>query len=463
MTNGPPMVGVAGTRSGSGKTLLTLALMEHYRRRGVTVQPFKVGPDHIDPLFHRAWTNRPSPALDGVFADPDGKKRTEARVGRGAGIWVVEGVMGLFDGPEGDRGTTASTADVFRTLGIPYLLVTDARGRSQSVAAELKGYLDAAPRLTCLGVVVNHLHGERHRRLVERALARRLDVPVLGGLEHREDLQVSTRHLGLHSGELEKRISTLRERVREAMLPRLSWDRVSLPAPRSSTGNGAVPGDDQDGDPALIGLARDEAFQFYYPDNLRRLRAAGAEFRSVSPCRDARLPEGLDGLYLGGGYPEEHAAKLSGNRSFMQDLRERLRDGLPVLAECGGLMYLAESLTRDGSRHGMVGWFPVAVEMIDRPAALGYVRGETRRATPLGPAGTALVGHEFHYSRVRTSGSLDGALALEEGTGLGEGRDGLVRGSAWGSYAHLYFGATPDLAEGWVARCRRGFGVIQPG
>lgn len=458
------MVGVAGTRSGSGKTLLALALMEHYRRRGTTVQPFKVGPDHIDPLFHRAWTDRPSPALDGVYADPGEMSRIVARFGTGAGVGVVEGVMGFFDGREGASGTTGSTAEVFGSLGIPYVLVTDGRGRSQSVAAELKGYLDSKPDLTCLGVVVNHLYGERHRRLVEGALARRLDVPVLGCLEHREGLQVPTRHLGLHSGELQDRVRTLRDRVRDTLLPALNLERAPLPAARSVPPGGPPGGTDRQEETVTIGLARDRAFQFYYPENLRRLRAAGAELRPVSPCRDERLPEDLDGLYLGGGYPEEHAGILSENRSFMQDLRERLAEGLPVLAECGGLMYLGRSLARDGETRRMAGWFPLEVEMTERPAALGYVRGTTRRESPLGPAGTSLVGHEFHYSRVRASDSLEPILDLEEGSGLGRGRDGLVRGNVWGSYAHLYFGTTPQLASRWVELCRRGrAGVMCPG
>lgn len=450
-----PLVGVAGTRSGSGKTLLALALMEHYQDEGHVVQPFKVGPDHIDPLYHRALTGRVSPALDGVYSSRDDLEAVVSDFGNDAGIGVVEGVMGLYDGRHTQGGTRGSTAEVFGALEIPFLLVTDARGRAQSVAAELNGFLEYGGELDCRGVVVNHLHGERHRTIVETTLERRLSVPVFGCLCHVDALKVPTRHLGLHSGDLERRMETLRERIRERLLPSLRMGRGELPSARSVRGASFEDGQTQrKREDPVIGVARDPAFQFYYPRNLRLLREAGARLRSVSPCDDDGLPADLDGLYLGGGYPEEHLKTLANNRSFREDLRRQLDAGLPVLAECGGLMYLSRSLQYGENRCDMVGWFPLNVRVTSTPQALGYVEGRTRRDSPLGPAGTRLVGHEFHYSVVETCGPIESVVAFSNGEGLGDGRDGLVRNNAWGSYAHLYFAASPGLASRWVQRCR---------
>lgn len=448
------LLGIAGTESGSGKTLVTMGFIRAFRNRELDVQPFKVGPDFIDPLYHEAMANRPSVNLDRFFMPEATVRETLEEYLGGADLGLVEGVMGLYDGKSGEPGRY-STAELFRELDVPYVLVVNAAGQSHSIAAKIKGFVDYDDRLECLGVVLTRVASDRHDRMLKRAIDGALDLPVLGSLRDRESLRVPSRHLGLDTAFLfDDEEDGLKTSVDESLASELSLpdgfderDSETEDAPGSVYGPPADP-------EAVIGVARDDAFHFYYDYNLRLLREAGARLIPVSPLRDKTLPDRLDGLYIGGGYPEQFAEDLLANRTFIDDLRRRLESGLVTMAECGGLMYLSRQLVdRSGNEHEMVGWFDLTVHQENSFGALGYVEGTSTEGHPFLPPGVTVKGHEFHYSRGSNFGGVVPAVQLEEGTGLrGEGTAGMVKKNTVGSYVHWHFGAARRLADGFVGR-----------
>ncbi|MCL2457396.1 MAG: cobyrinate a,c-diamide synthase [Desulfobulbus sp.] len=445
---GPALL-VAGTHSGCGKTTVALGVMAALARRGLAVQPFKCGPDFIDPSLHRMVAGRVSRNLDIRMCGVDWVRRTFVRHAQEADVAVIEGVMGLFDGGEGSAATLA------KTLDLPVLLVVDARSAAESVAAVVHGFatLDAGVRL--VGVICNGIGSDRHREMVEEAIGGHCAAPVLGCLPRSEAVTIPSRHLGLHMGEehpltgkgLERLIELIEAHVDLPRLLRLAagWrQEESVPeAPAPTTASGT---------PVRIGLARDAAFCFYYEDNLDLLRAAGAELVLFSPLDDDRLPPGLNGLYLGGGYPELHARRLSDNRAMREQVRAFAESGRPVYGECGGFMYLCRSITDlNGGVFPMAGLYPFAARMQTRLRSLGYRRPQVVRDCLLGPAGTVLHGHEFHYSTIETEvETVPAAYELEAGQPEGF----LAQAATLASYVHLHWGRTPAAAAQLVAACR---------
>jgi cobyrinic acid a,c-diamide synthase len=468
---------VAGVSSGVGKTTVTLGLLEALRRRGLTIQAFKVGPDFIDPGFHARITGRPSYSLDGWMCPRESVLATVARQAAGTDLTLVEGVMGCFDGLDG-RSEEGSTAQVAKWLGAPVILVVDAHAMARSAGAVVVGFERFDPELDLAGVIFNRVAGETHYRWLRQALEGNCRATPLGFLPRRESLALPERHLGLVtvaeeglSGafldelagifeecvDLDRLLSLARSHVVAASAEAM----VGAPHGRTLSESRAHESRDRmSGGPetcARIGVAWDRAFQFYYPANFDLLRAAGATLVFWSPLQDAGLPN-VDALYFGGGYPEVYVAGLSSNQSMLEAVGEFARSGQPVYAECGGLMYLAEALEDEaGDRHRMVGLLPATVRMTRKRLTLGYTEVEVVRNTPLAPAGTVLRGHEFHASRLEeVPASVPRAYTVRMRSSGVPRAEGYLVGRTLMSYVHVHFGSNPRVAEHLVASCRRG-------
>lgn len=433
---------VAGTHSGVGKTSVTLGLIGALARRGLTVQPFKVGPDFIDPLHHTKAAGRASRNLDGWMLDPDTNRACFARASIGADAAVIEGVMGLFDGSEGgsDRG---STAEMTKLLELPVALVIDASAMARSAAALIHGFASFDPELRIAGVILNNVGSEGHAEMIREAVAG--DAPILGAIPRAADLSVPERHLGLHLPHEARR--DYAEQLASLVEAHVDLDRL-LEAAR--TERPAPPVVAVTPEPtAQIGVARDEAFCFYYADNLELLEQAGAELVAFSPIADP-LPAGLDGLYIGGGYPELHAAELAANEAAKQAIRDFAAAGGPIYAECGGLMYLGETLKLEEGSYPMCGVMPFGTKM-PAPLKLAYV--EVNTTGGLFGSGQVARGHLFHHSETAAKPAVDRHHELR--TTRGEvGKEGYAVGNVLASYVHLHLGSQPDLAATFLHRCQ---------
>jgi cobyrinic acid a,c-diamide synthase len=433
-----PRIVVAGTHSGCGKTTIASGLMAALTARGLTVQPFKVGPDFIDPTHHSAICGRMSRNLDPFMMGVEGVRETFARASSGADIAVIEGVMGLYDGIDGTD--VASTADVARILGAPVLLVVDVKGASLSAHAVVRGYLAFGPDLDICGVIFNRIGSPRHRALIEATQS----APVFGWIPRKDELTVESRHLGLTMA-IETGAMAGFGTVVES-----SCDLDGIVAcasgapPLESEGAGGRVSDAC----VRIGIAMDPAFCFYYQDNLDRLAQAGAELIYFSPMADP-LPD-VDGLYLGGGYPELHAEALAA-AGCRRDVASAVEDGMPVYAECGGLAYLTERIVGDDT-YPMAGVLPAETLMTGRIQGLGYVEAMAVGGAPVLSPGHLFRGHEFHYSRLECAADARFAVRLTRGRGIDGGRDGLHEQNVVGGYTHAYF--TDRFAETLVRAAR---------
>lgn len=440
---------VGGSASGVGKTTVTLALLAAFRERGLRVQPFKAGPDFIDPGHHTAVSGVASHTLDAWMVPPDENRRIFWQAARGRDVAVVEGMMGLFDGVYGDRDEGSSAA-LAKMLGLPVVLVVDAGGAVRSAAALVHGFRGFDPALKLAGVVFNRVGGASHLADLRAAVAP-LGVPVFGGLPWQQEATLPERHLGLVTAEetawRPDRVRRLAAQAHEHLdLARLLADtEVPEPSPsRLEARSGARR--------VRVAVARDAAFCFYYRDNLDRLVAAGAELVEVSPLVDGTLPPGTELLYLGGGYPEVYAATLAGNVGMRAAVRDFAAAAGAIYAECGGLMYLAETLrTLDGTMHPMCGALPLAVRMEPRIAALGYVEVEIA----LGGPPLRARGHEFRHSTVEAApASVDTVYAVRDARTGSARREGYRLGGTLASYVHLHFASCPELPARLLAVAR---------
>lgn len=434
---------LAAPHSGSGKTTVASLLCLALRHRGLRVQPFKLGPDYLDPTHLTRAAGVPARNLDSFLLSPERLRTLFARAASAADISVLEGVMGLYDGRD-PASDAHSTADLARLLEAPVVLVIDASGSARTVAAVAQGLRDFGPDLRVVGVILNRVAGERHARLCEVALAQ-IGLPTLGFVSRDEALHLPARHLGLLSAEQASWDAGDALRAANLDLDALlkAADAPALPVPLPS-----VPVSERR---AVIAYAHDEAFHFYYPDALDALRDAGAELVPFSPLRDAGLPPGAGGVLLGGGYPEAHAAELAANVSMRAALRDFAASGRPVVGECGGLMYLAETLEdAHGRVFEMCGVIPYRTRMAPR-LTLGYRDATTLAPSPLAPVDTVLRGHEFHHS-VLTHAPTHPAYVWTDGAGT-RVEEGYARGNVLASYLHLHHGADPALTQRLVGTC----------
>jgi cobyrinic acid a,c-diamide synthase len=447
-----PRVVIGAASSGSGKTTVTVALLAALRARGLRVAAFKCGPDYLDPGYHARAAGAPSHNLDGWMMGREAVLATFARAAAGADVAIVEGVMGLFDGasPTSDVG---STAEIARWLDAPIALVIDASGMGRTAAAVGAGLASFDPRLRVAALVCNRVGSEGHLALLRAAAAA---PPVAGGLPDRPDLGFPERHLGLVTASdaalPETRLAAW-ARLAEAWLDVDALLAAARGAPPLELPAGVAT-------PAAaprcrIGLAHDEAFHFYYEDNLARLAALGATLVRFSPLRDAALPA-VDGLYLGGGYPEEHAPALAANGAMRAAIRVFVASGRPVYAECGGLMALARAIrTRDGREHEAYGILPGVAVLRDGLQALGYAEVTTRAPSLLGPAGVRFRGHQHRFSElVGVPESVPRAYDVAAGgPSAPEGYQPVPNVLA--SYVHAHWASCPSAPAALVAACAR--------
>ncbi len=443
---------VAGTGSGTGKTSLTLALLAALKRRGIKTAAFKVGPDFIDPDLHGLAGGSASHNLDGWMLPEAENRAIFARHAQGARVAVVEGVMGLYDGAD-PLGEAGSSAQMAKLLGLPVLLVVNAEAMVRSLAALALGFERFDPQLTWAGLVANKLGSLNHRDLLARAMEQAPAMPFAGGLLRREEITLPERHLGLITAgegclgpeELDRLADWLEEGLDlEALLARLPEINPPAPAPETTVRGSGV----------RLGVASDRAFCFYYQENLRRLEAAGAELVFFSPLTDSTLPPGLQGLYLGGGYPELHAEKLAGNTTLAWEIARAGRDGMPIYAECGGMMYLGRQLTDlEGRAWPMCGLLPIETRMLGGLRSLGYRQVRFSADTILGPVGSLVRGHEFHYSEM-TRPPGGGVYEIAGGAAAGQAQ-GIWQDNTLASYVHLHFGSNPQSAPSFVNACRQ--------
>jgi cobyrinic acid a,c-diamide synthase len=441
-----PRVVVAGTHSGVGKTTVATGLLAALRRAGHRPASAKVGPDFIDPGYHALASGRPPRNLDAWMCGTSAVLPLAARAADGANVLVVEGVMGMFDGA--NDGTPSSTADLARLLDAPVLLVVDASALSGSVAALVSGYAGFAPDVRVAGVVLNRVGSDGHEVLLREALAP-LGIPVVGALRRDDALTWRDRHLGLVpvaespdavGAALDRLAVAIAERIDLAAVmsvarsaPPLACDDVLLP-PRVVVDTEA---------PVPVAVAAGAAFTFTYQDTLDALVAAGAEPVPFDPRTDPALPEGVAGLIAGGGFPEVHAADLAANEPLLKDLRTRAAGGLPIWAECGGLLWLTERL----DDLPMAGLIPATARMTSK-LTLGYRTARVVEPSPVGPAGAELRGHEFHYSTVEPGGS-----ALELSARWGSRGDGFAGPHLLATYVHVHPGGDPTPVERFVRAC----------
>jgi cobyrinic acid a,c-diamide synthase len=454
---------IAGVATGVGKTSVTLGLLEALRRRGLRVQAFKVGPDFIDPGLHAVATGRASYNLDGWMYGRDAVRACVARQAAHADLAVVEGVMGCFDGIDG-TSEEGSTAQIAKWLHAPVVLVVDAWASARSAAAVVHGFEGFDPALSLAGVIVNRVGGDVHGRMVLDAIAATCRAVPLGAIPRNDALTLPERHLGLVTvaeGVLDAaRLRLLGDAVEHSIdLDRLlSLAREVEPFEESGPGRPESEYRAERCGPASprltrIGVARDAAFQFYYAENLDLLREAGAELHFWSPLGDHELPD-ADGLYLGGGYPELYAPRLAGNAAMRKAVRRFAEAGRPVYAECGGLMYLAETLEdADGVAHPMAGVLPATVRMRPPRMALGYTEVAFTRDTPIGPAGAVARGHEFHYSILDpVPEGIERVYRIAQ-RGAPARAEGYLVGRTLMSYVHLGFASNPELPRAFVTAC----------
>jgi cobyrinic acid a,c-diamide synthase len=459
-----PRLVFGGLSGDSGKTLVALACLLAARERGLAVRAFKKGPDYIDAAWLRWASGAPARNLDTFLAGADRAAGSFARhavrqaSGPIAALNVIEGNRGVFDGM--DAQGTHSTAVLARLLRAPVVLVLNARKMTATAAALVRGCQAVDPDLSIAGVILNQVAGRRHADVAKEAIERSCGVPVLGVIPRLHDADVLPgRHLGLvppleHSG-----IAQAADALLRIAREHLDVDRLLACAAAAPEADGTAQPDEGErlhGAPPAsitIGYVSDSAFSFYYPENLEALEARGATLAPLSSVAGLPVPPGLSALYIGGGFPETHAAAIAANRPFLDSLRAAAVRGVPIFAECGGLMLLADAVTWQGRRHAMAGVLPVEVEMCDAPQGHGYVLLSVDRPNPFFPVGLEIRAHEFHYSRI--AGMLpETACAVLRGTGCGNGRDALAVNRVWASYAHLHAAGVPAWADGMIQAAR---------
>ena len=452
-----PRLLIGGVHSGVGKSTITLALVAALRRQGLTVQTFKVGPDYLDPGHLARVSGRPCYNLDSWMSDPDYLRDLFVKVSADADISLVEGVMGLFDGSS-SISLRGSSAEIAALLQIPVALVVNVHGMARSLAALVSGYQHFEPAVTLAGVIANRCGSPSHARLLGEALAAAELPPLLGAIRRNGLPELPSRHLGLVSA-LEQGGETpeLVEKLAAAAEADIDLNLLLATAARAPLlpALPAASGDRSGTAPVRLGVAWDEAFQFYYDDLFPALRARGCEPVLFSPLREQTLPAHLDGLYLGGGYPELHAAQLAENQEMLAAVRAFCASGKPVYAECGGLIYLSRGVQCEQNRFPLVGCLPVWTRLLEKRKALGYVTATLAGDSLFGRAGASFRGHEFHYSELLESPiGRDGWQAVYQLTQNRSGKvsaEGFQRGRILASYAHLQLASQPAALDRWIA------------
>ena len=466
---------ISSPQGRSGKTVVTIGLCNALKRKGLSVQPFKKGPDYIDPSWLTVATGRSCRNLDLFLIPEDRLLQSFHRSCEGIDLAVVEGAMGLYDGLD-SYGTTAEIACL---LNLPIFLVVNTSRMTTSIAAMVKGYQLFQTDIKIAGVILNYVSGRRHEEKLRGAVEQHCGIPVVGSIPRDPDLQIAERHLGLIPSLESDGSGSLVERIGKKLEPHLDLEGILAIAkefrpPRRAVAKAASVhevfhrreakahrrpvsyssedrNEEREVQPikAKIGIMRDRAFNFYYPENLEALEKEGAQLLFINSFMD-RLPE-VDGLYFGGGFPEFFLEDLEKNRELRKDIASAIEDGLPVYAECAGLMYLCRSIHWQGRSYEMVGIIPAEVQLSERPEGHGYAIVEVIDENPLFPVGLTLRGHEFHHSSLSRPGDLQFAYQVKRGQGIHHQLDGIVYKNLLASYIHLHALGTPEWAQGFVS------------
>jgi len=445
---------IAGTGSGVGKTTLTIGLMAALQKKGLSVQGFKCGPDYIDPTYHTAVTGRTSRNLDSWMLEKETVLDIFERGSRGADISIIEGVMGFFDGKD-PKNNEGSTADISMLTQSPVILIVNCASMARSAAAIVKGFQAFADGPNIVGVIANRVGSKGHFQIVKTAVEQECGIPVIGYLKRESEIEIPERHLGLipsiERGELDDFFNKVGELVSETIdLEHLLELSVAEPLPAAKEESIFRKKEE----PIVkIAVAKDAAFNFYYPENLELLEAYGATLVYFSPLANEALPADVDGLYLGGGFPEEFAKELSENVEVSESVKSAIEAGLPTLAECGGFMYLTESIeTTSQDVFPMVGLIPGKVKMQDKLAAIGYREISGQNDNYLLPHDVVARGHEFHYSTFESKGDIHHAYQTKGMLGLKE--EGYLAKNLIAGYTHLHFASSVAVVENWIKQCR---------
>ncbi|HMM05164.1 MAG TPA: cobyrinate a,c-diamide synthase [Clostridiales bacterium] len=444
---------VAAVHSGGGKTTVTMGLMAAFRKLNYAVQPFKVGPDYIDPMYHTVATGRKSRNLDSFMVPEASLPYLFVKNGGDADIAIVEGVMGLYDGvsPDAIEGSSAHIAQI---LNIPVILVLDGHGMSLSVAALIKGFQDFSPATKIAGVILNRVKYESGYLYLKEIIEAQCGLPVFGYLPEDPAFALASRHLGLYCSNEIKDLEAKLDALAEALIDHIDLGALQKVAAYQGKPalKPALPRPLKDQERVSIGYAYDAAFNFYYQDNLDLLRELGAELIPVSPLKDKTLPT-LDGLLLGGGYPELHLKELSANTSFKENLKQRLEEGMPCYAECGGLIYLGRSMILNGETYPLTGFFPFDFAMTDRLQHFGYMQAEIAPHTGFsGEEAETLRGHEFHFTkRVDTAAyATVYDVSKKRNAKTLRWQEGFQKKNVLGGYPHFHFYSNPTCAANFL-------------
>ncbi len=461
-----PRILIGAFRGGAGKTLVSLGLLASWRSKGKRLSVFKKGPDYIDAAWLSSAASVPCYNLDTYLMGEEGVLRSfEARTG-GTDIAVVEGNRGLFDGV--DVEGQHSSAVLAKLLGLSVFLVVDCTKSTRTVAALLKGCQVLDEEGTIQGVILNQVSTPRHENIVRKSIEKYCDIPVLGAIPREKEIQLHERHLGLfpaqEHGAVEETLDTIERLIQAHVNIDSVWDVAEKHC-------AALPTRGSEGDEARelasvsaprfsgirVGVVRDKAFHFYYPENIEALRDRGAEVVEVEASRDPVLPD-LDALYIGGGFPETQAKELSENLSFKRSLHEAVESGLPVYAECGGAIYLGKGLEWRGNLYPLVNVFPIVYRFHEKPQGHGYTLLKVEKENPLFPKGTRLKGHEFHYAGMHDweEDAVRFACRVERGYGFDGFREGLCYKNAYATFSHLHALGESHWADSFLTRAATG-------
>lgn len=449
--NDYPRIVIAGVSSGVGKTTIALAIMAALSRRGVSVQGFKVGPDFIDPGYYNMVTGRHGRNLDTWMTGKDNTAACFMSAARDADISVIEGVMGFYDGKDGLA--EGSTAEIAKVIESPVLVAIDCSKMGGSAGAIALGFQKYDAGSNIRGFLLNKVGSDRHEAMVRGAVEKATGLPVIGCIRRNTEVTLPERHLGLvtqfETAPAKSYIDALVD-LAEKYIDIDALLEIARSAQPVGAGATQLVHPIKGGNNVRIGIALDRAFNFYYRDNFDIFEALGAEIVFFSPLDDAHLPEKLDGLYVGGGYPELYACELSENRSLAAEIRRAVEDGLPVYAECGGLMYLAKQVKDfEDQIYPMSGALPIECKMERRPF-LGYRQVQAGSDSIIARKGDILRGHEFHYSTITGTGdNLQSAYRLP-----GDLSEGFIYNNTLVSYIHMHFGGRPELPERFLSICR---------
>jgi len=483
---------ISSPQGHSGKTIVTLGLCKLLSRRGLSIQPFKKGPDYIDPSWLTIAAGRSCRNLDLFLIPKDKLIQTFEQACEQTDMAIVEGAMGLYDGLDNYK----TTAEIARLLNIPILLVVNTTRMTGSIAAMVTGYQHFDTGIHIAGILLNHVSGRRHEEKLRAAIGQYCQIPVVGSIPRDIDLKIPERHLGLIPSSETDEAESVVELIGQKLEPYLDLDRILViaqelspphptPLPRGERedkecplppgGRGIYEKHLPEGERKLnkhplpfgeregvrgresktvrIGIMRDRAFNFYYPENIEALSETGAELIFINSLQD-RLPK-IDGLYIGGGFPEFFLEELEENRGLRQDIAEAIEDGLPVYAECAGLMYLCRKIHWQGRSYEMVGVIPAEVQLSEKPEGHGYVIAEVIKENPLFPIGLTIPGHEFHHSKLSIKNGVKFAYQIRRGQGIDGKRDGIVYKNVFASYTHIHALGTPGWAEAFVSLARK--------